>query len=372
MHIGCPKEIKVHEYRVGLTPASVRELTHHGHRVTVQSNLGLAIGLADEEYRAAGASIAPAAEDVFAAADLIVKVKEPQESELALLNEQHTLFTYLHLAAEPEQATRLLATGCTAIAYETVTAPKGRLPLLAPMSEIAGRFSIQAGAHALEMEQGGRGMLLSGASGVPPANVVIIGGGVVGSNAARMAIGLEAHVTVIDNNFNRLAELDARFGASLNTVFSTVSAMEETIPQADLAIGAVLVPGASAPKLVSEEMVRNMKRGTVIVDVAIDQGGCFETARPTTHAEPTYKTHDVVHYCVTNIPGAVARTSAISLNNATLPYVMALADKGTETALREDVHLLAGLNIRNQSITHAAVAEALNCEAADPLAALDG
>jgi len=370
MHIGCPKEIKIHEYRVGLTPASVRELTHYGHQVMVESNAGLAIGLEDGDYIAAGAEIGASAEEVFATTDLIVKVKEPQPDEICRLNDRHILFTYLHLAAEPKQASDLLDTGCSAIAYETVTDIYGGLPLLAPMSEVAGRFAIQAGAHALEMEQGGRGMLLGGVSGVAPAKVVIIGGGVVGANAARMAIGLEADVTIIDKSLHHLYELDEHFGAAVNTIYSTVSAIEEFVMEADLVIGGVLVPGASAPKLISEELVRRMKNGSVIVDVAIDQGGCVETSRPTSHADSTYRKHNVVHYCVTNIPGAVARTSTISLNNATLPFVMALADKGLRGALMSDKHLLAGLNIHNRTITHPAVAEALGRDFADPATAL--
>ena len=360
MLVGVPKEIKVHEYRVGLTPSSVRELVAHGHKVVVQASAGAAIGLTDDMYRAAGADIAATAADVFARADMVVKVKEPQAPEIAMLRPGQLLFTYLHLAPDPEQTTGLLKSDCVAIAYETVTDARGGLPLLAPMSEVAGRMSIQAGAHCLEMEQGGRGMLLGGVPGVPAAKVVIIGGGVVGANAARMAMGLEAHVTVIDRSLPRLAELDLQFGAMLNTIYSTIDAIEEQVLTADLVIGAVLLPGAAAPKLISESMVRRMKKGSVIVDVAIDQGGCAETARATTHAQPTYKVHDVVHYCVANMPGAVARTSTFALNNATLPFTLALADKGYARACRENPHLLAGLNIHRGALTYQAVADEQN------------
>ncbi len=372
MRIGVPKEIKTHEYRVGLTPSAVRELVRHGHEVMVQTKAGFEIDLDDETYRAAGAEIVDGAEEVFARADMIVKVKEPQPSEIRMLREGQVLFTYLHLAPDPEQARGLIESGCIAIAYETVTDDRGGLPLLAPMSEVAGRMSIQAGAHALEMNQGGRGMLLGGVPGVPAANVVIIGGGVVGTNAARMAMGMEAHVTVLDKSVRRLQELDFQFGSKLNTVFSTAHAVEEHVLAADLVIGAVLVPGAAAPKIVSREMVRAMRRGSVLVDVAIDQGGCFATSHPTTHADPTYIVDDVVHYCVANMPGAVARTSTFALNNVTLPFTLALADKGYAAALADDPHLLAGLNIHRGKVTYAAVAEALGVDhvpAADALAA---
>jgi alanine dehydrogenase len=372
MLVGVPKEIKVHEYRVGLTPSSVRELVSHGHKVIVQTLAGAAIGLTDDMYKAAGADIVATAADVFARADMIVKVKEPQAPEIAMLRPGQLLFTYLHLAPDPAQTTGLLKSDCVAIAYETVTDARGGLPLLAPMSEVAGRMSIQAGAHCLEMEQGGRGMLLGGVPGVPAAKVVIIGGGVVGANAARMAMGLEAHVTVIDRSLPRLAELDLQFGAMLNTVYSTIDAIEEQVLTADLVVGAVLLPGAAAPKLISESMVRRMKKGSVIVDVAIDQGGCAETARPTTHAQPTYKVHDVVHYCVANMPGAVARTSTFALNNATLPFTLALADKGYARACRENPHLLAGLNIHRGALTYQAVAEAQKLEFTPPDRALAG
>ena len=359
MKIGVPKEIKVHEYRVGLVPASARELIHHGHAVVIQAGAGAGCGFADEAYIAAGASIAADAAAVFATTDLIVKVKEPQPQEIKLLRQGQVLFTYLHLAAELSQTKGLQDSGATAIAYETVTDAQGGLPLLAPMSEVAGRMSVQVGAHLLEKEQGGAGLLLGGVPGVPSARVVVLGGGVVGTNAARMAMGLEAHVTVIDTSLARLNALDLQFGSALSTLYSTVDAIEQSVLEADLVIGAVLLPGAAAPKLVSRDLVRRMRPGSVLVDVAIDQGGCFETSRPTTHAEPTYVLDGVVHYCVTNMPGAVARTSARALNNATLPFVLALADKGAAKALAADPHLLAGLNIHNGKVTHAAVAAAL-------------
>jgi alanine dehydrogenase len=359
MRIGVPKEIKVHEYRVGMTPSSVREAVHHGHEVFVQRGAGTAIGLFDEQYLTAGAKLLDSAAEIFAVADMIVKVKEPQPSEWKMLREGQVLFTYLHLAPDPDQARGLMDSGAIAIAYETVTDARGGLPLLAPMSEVAGRMSIQAGAHCLEIAQGGRGMLLGGVPGVPASKVVILGGGVSGTNAARMAMGLEAHVTVIDVNLHRLYELDLQFGPSLNTIYSTVDAIEEHVLGADLVVGAVLVPGAAAPKLVSEEMVKQMKKGSVLVDIAIDQGGCFATSHPTTHAEPTYIMHDVVHYCVANMPGAVARTSTFALNNATLPFTLALADKGHVRALAENPHLMAGLNVYRGKITYQAVSDAL-------------
>lgn len=370
MRIGVPKEIKVHEYRVGMTPAAVREAVHHGHEVWVQTNAGFGIGLLDEHYAAAGARLVDNAADIFAAADMIVKVKEPQPAEWKMLREGQVLFTYLHLAPDPDQARGLVESGAIAIAYETVTDVRGGLPLLAPMSEVAGRMSIQAGAHSLEIAQGGRGMLLGGVPGVPAAKVVILGGGVSGMNAARMAMGLEAHVTVIDINLHTLYDLDLRFGPSLNTIYSTVDAIEEYVLGADLVIGAVLVPGAAAPKLVSEDMVRKMKRGSVLVDIAIDQGGCFATSRATTHADPTYVLHDVVHYCVANMPGAVARTSTFALNNATLPFTLALADKGYKQALADNKHLLAGLNVCKGQITYKAVADALGVPFVDAARAI--
>jgi len=359
MHVGVPKEIKTHEYRVGLVPASVRELVHHGHEVTVETGAGVGIGFGDEAYRAAGAKVAASAAEVFAKAELVVKVKEPQPVEVKLLREGQVLFTYLHLAADPGQTKGLMDSGVVAIAYETVTDDGGGLPLLAPMSEVAGRMSIQVGARCLEKEQGGAGVLLGGVPGVSAGKVVIIGGGVAGTNAARMAMGLEAHVIVIDKSLKRLYELDLQFGAKLHTMFATMDAIERHVVDADLVIGAVLVPGAAAPRLVTREMVRRMRRGSVLVDVSIDQGGCFETSRPTTHADPTYVEEGVVHYCVTNMPGAVARTSTFALNNATLPFSLALADKGYRLALAEDRHLLAGLNVHRGHVTYKAVARDL-------------
>src|SRR5216683_3113045 len=339
MLIGVPKEVKSHEYRVGLVPASVRELIHHGHKVVVESGAGAGIGFDDAAYENAGAEILTRAADVFAAAELIVKVKEPQPAEVSALREDQILFTYLHLAADKAQTEGLIRSGATCIAYETVTDARGGLPLLAPMSEVAGRMSVQVGAHCLEKEQGGKGVLLGGVPGVKAAKVVIIGGGVSGTNAARMAMGMEAYVTVIDKSLHRLYELDLQFGSQLHTLFSTVENIENEVLEADLVIGAVLVPGAAAPKLVTRDMVKRMKSGSVIVDIAIDQGGCFETSRPTTHRDPTYVEEGVVHYCVTNMPGAVARTSTFALNNATLPFVLDLADKGWRRALAEDPHL---------------------------------
>jgi alanine dehydrogenase len=372
MRIGMPKEIKPDEYRVGLVPASVRELAHHGHEVVVQSGAGEVIGLHDELYQKAGAALVSTPEEVFASADLIVKVKEPLAPEVAMLREGQILFTYLHLAPAPELTTALMGTGATCIAYETVTNNRGGLPLLAPMSEVAGRMSVQAGAHCLEIEQGGRGMLLGGVPGTLPARVVVLGGGVVGTNAARVALGMEADVAILDLSLPRLADLDIHFGPALNTVFSTVDAVHELVAQADLVVGAVLVPGGETPKLISEAMVRDMKRGSVIVDVAVDQGGCAETSRPTTHSEPTYRVHEVVHYCVANMPGAVARTSAFALNNATLPFTLAIADKGVEQAMRDDVHLRAGLNVYQGKVTYRAVAESTEQAYVDPLTLLTG
>ena len=360
MKVGVPKEIKTEEYRVGLTPASVRELAHHGHQVTVEHNAAAGIGITDDAYRAAGATIAAAPAEVFSAADLIVKVKEPQPQEIAHLREGQVLFTYLHLAADKTQTEGLLRSGATCIAYETVTDARGALPLLAPMSEVAGRMSVQVGAHCLEKEQGGAGVLLGGVPGVQPGKVVILGGGVSGTNAARMAVGLEASVTIIDKSLPRLYELDLQFGPRATTLFATAEAIERTVLDADLVIGAVLVPGAAAPKLVTRAMVQKMRPGSVLVDISIDQGGCFETSRPTTHAAPTYVEHGVVHYCVTNMPGAVARTSTFALNNATLPFALALADKGWRAALTDDPHLRHGLNVHGGKVTHAAVAHDLD------------
>ncbi len=358
MLIGVPKEIKNHGYRVGLVPASVRELVHHGHRIVVETNAGAGIGFGDDAYRAAGAEVLGAADDVFAKADMIVKVKEPQAGEYGKLRADQILYTYLHLAPDAGQTRGLIESGCVAIAYETVTNAHGGLPLLAPMSEVAGRMSVQVGAHCLEKEQGGSGMLLGGVPGVAAAKVVIIGGGVSGTNAARMAMGMEAHVTVIDKSLERLYALDLQFGPMLNTIYSTVDSVEFHVIGADLVIGAVLVPGAAAPKLVSRDMIRRMRPGSVLVDIAIDQGGCFETSRGTTHADPTFIEEGCVHYCVTNMPGAVARTSTIALNNATLPFALALADKGYRRALGDDAHLRMGLNVAHGKVTYKAVAEA--------------
>ena len=366
MRIGMPTEIKSDEYRVGLVPASVRELVHHGHEVMVQAGAGEVIGLHDRLYQRAGATLTDGAEEIFARADMIVKVKEPLAEEVAMLREAQILFTYLHLAPDPQLTQALMKSGATCIAYETVTNARGGLPLLAPMSEVAGRMSVQAGAHCLEIEQGGRGMLLGGVPGTLPAKVTVLGGGVVGTNAARVALGMEADVTIIDLSLPRLADLDLHFGPALNTVFSTVSAVHELVAEADLVVGAVLVPGAAAPKLITEDMVRDMKRGSVIVDVAVDQGGCAETTRPTTHSKPTYTVHEVVHYCVANMPGAVARTSAFALNNATLPFSLALADKGPEMALSEDPHLLNGLNVYRGEVTYQAVADATGLSFHEP------
>jgi alanine dehydrogenase len=360
MRIGVPKEIKIHEYRVGMIPASVREAVARGHEVVVERGAAERQGLSDDDYRKAGARIADSADEIFGAAELMVK--EPQPHELEMLHEGQTLFTYLHLAPDPTQAKALMRAGVTAIAYETVTNAHGGLPLLAPMSEVAGRMAIQVGAHALEMEQGGRGMLLGGTAGVAPAKVVVLGGGVAGQNAVRMAIGAEAHVTCIDINLERLYQLDQQFGAALNTIFSTRQAIEDHVLDADLVICTVLVPGAATPRLITSELVKAMKRGSVIVDISIDQGGCAETSKPTTHANPLYVAHGVVHYCVTNMPGAVARTSTFALNNATLPFIMALADKGPLQAMRDDQHLRAGLNVHRGKITNPAVAEALGAE----------
>lgn len=359
MRVGVPKEIKNHEYRVGLVPAGVRELVADGHEVLVQSTAGAGIGVDDAAYQAAGAKIVAGATEVFAAAELVVKVKEPQLAECKLLRRGQTLFTYLHLAADAAQAKALMASGATCIAYETVTAPDGSLPLLTPMSEVAGRMSVQVGAASLQKANGGLGVLLGGVPGVAPAKVVILGGGVSGSSAAEMATGLRADVTIVDKSLKRLRQLDATFGGRLKTVASTVEAIESLVTQADLVVGAVLVAGAAAPKLVTRAMVSKMKPGAVMVDISIDQGGCFETSRPTTHADPTFVVDGVVHYCVTNMPGAVPRTSTFALTNATLPYVKALASLGTGKALAADEHLARGLNVFEGGITHAAVARDL-------------
>jgi len=359
MIVGVPKEIKNHEYRVGLTPASAKEFVAHGHQVIVETNAGTAIGFTDAQYEEAGASILATAADVFAQAEMIVKVKEPQPNECKMLREGQTLYTYLHLAPDPTQTELLVASGSTCIAYETVTDYTGGLPLLAPMSEVAGRMSIQAGAHNLEKAQGGSGTLLGGVPGVAPAKVLVLGGGVVGTNAAKMAVGMGADVTILDRSLPRLRQLDDIFNGRVKTVFSTVDAIEEYSANADLVIGAVLIPGAAAPKLINKAHIKAMKPGSVVVDVAIDQGGCFETAKATTHQDPTYVIDDVVHYCVANMPGGVARTSTIALNNATLPFGLALANKGPKRAMLEDKHLLNGLNVHKGKVTYKAVVDAL-------------
>ncbi len=362
MHIGVPKEIKNNEYRVGMTPAAVREAVHHGHAVLVQAGAGIGIGCDDDAYRAAGAQIAAEAHAVFAQSELIVKVKEPQPQECGWLSRGQVIFTYLHLAADRRQADLLLASGATAIAYETITDDHGGLPLLAPMSEVAGRMAIQVGAVSLQESNGGRGVLLGGVPGVAPGKVAVLGGGVVGTNAAKMAIGLGASVTILDRSMPRLRALDDLFLGRVQTEFASFDATEQAVGEADLVIGAVLIPGAAAPKLIRREQLAGMKRGAVIVDVAIDQGGCVETSRPTTHADPTFVVDGVVHYCVANMPGAVPRTSAFALNNATLPFTLALADKGWHQACAEDRHLRAGVNVHAGTITHPAVAEALGME----------
>lgn len=362
MLIGVPKEIKNHEYRIGLTPAGARELVANGHQVIVQRDGGKAIGLTDEQYVKAGAQIVDTPEEIFARADMIIKVKEPQPNECAMLRPGQVLYTYLHLAPDPEQTKALVASGATCIAYETVTDRKGGLPLLAPMSEVAGRMSIQAGAHALEKAQGGSGVLLGGVPGVKPAEVLVIGGGVVGINAARMAMGLNAHVTILDRSLERLKYLDEVYGDKLTTIYSTRDAIEERLPYTDLVIGAVLIPGAAAPKLVSRENLKLMRPGSVLVDVAIDQGGCFETSKPTTHQNPTYEVDGIIHYCVANMPGGVARTSTFALTNATLPFAVQLANKGAKQALLDDPHLLNGLNVHAGKVTYKAVADDLGYE----------
>ncbi len=360
MRIGAPKEIKTREYRVGLTPSSVAELTRLGHTVLVETGAGAGIDLTDDQYRAAGAEIVSKADEIFAGAELIVKVKEPQLSECAKLKPHHTLFTYLHLAADKPQAEALCRSGCRAIAYETVTAPNGRLPLLQPMSEVAGRMSVQVGARCLEKVSGGRGLLLGGVPGVAPAKVVILGGGVAGENALQIAIGVRAQVTLFERSLPRVAELDHRYGTQARIAYSTGAAVSEAVLEADLVIGAVLIPGAAAPKLVTRAMLKKMKPGSVLVDIAIDQGGCFETSKPTTHDDPTYDVDGIVHYCVANMPGGVPRTSTFALNNATLPFVVALAEKGTDRALAEDKHLANGLNIANGAVVLKVVADALD------------
>ena len=362
MRVGVPKEIKTLEFRVGMTPAGVRELVHDGHEVIVETNAGHGIGMFDADYEKAGAKVAGTAKEVFDAAEMIVKVKEPQLPECAMLRDDQVLFTYLHLAADPEQTKALVESGTTAIAYETVTAGDGSLPLLTPMSEVAGRLSVQAGAFHLQKANGGRGVLLGGVPGVKPGKVIIIGGGVSGTNAADMAIGLGADVTILDRSLPRLREIDDIWGGRVHTVYSTKHAVEELVPDADLVVGAVLIAGAAAPKLVSAQTVREMHSGSVMVDISIDQGGCFATSRPTTHAEPTYVVDDVVHYCVTNMPGAVPRTSTFALTNATLPFVKDLARYGWRDALLRDPHLANGLNVHAGHVNHEAVAHDLGYE----------
>ncbi len=359
MLIGLPKEIKNHEYRVGLTPASVRELTTHGHQVLVQKGAGEGIGMGDDKYLAAGATLCEGAPEVFAKAEMIVKVKEPQPQECAMLRPGQILYTYLHLAPDPEQTAALVKSGAVCIAYETITGPGGGLPLLAPMSEVAGRMAIQAGAAHLEKSKGGMGVLLGGVPGVHASHVVILGAGVVGTHSLQMAVGMGARVTVLDKSVDRLRQLDLIFGNRINTVYSTAQSVEEAVLDADLVVGGVLIPGAAAPKLVTRNMVSRMKKGAVVVDVAIDQGGCFETSHATTHAEPTYMVDGVVHYCVANMPGAVARTSTFALNNATIGHAIALADKGWKQALKDNPHLKNGLNVANGHVTYEAVAKDL-------------
>jgi len=360
MLIGCPKEIKNHEYRVGLTPASARELVQHGHQVLVQSGAGAAIGLTDAQYQAAGARLMTDAAEVFAKADMVVKVKEPQPQECAMLRPGQILYTYLHLAPDPAQTAALVKSGAVCIAYETITGPGGGLPLLALMSEVAGRMAVQAGAAHLEKSKGGMGILLGGVPGVPAAHVVILGAGVVGTHALQVAVGMGARVSVLDKNVDRLRALDLVFGNRIHTVFSSAQSVEDAVLDADLVVGGVLIPGAAAPKLVTRAMISRMKKGAVVVDVAIDQGGCFETSHATTHAEPTFEVDGVVHYCVANMPGAVARTSTFALNNATIGHAVALASKGWKAALKDDPHLKQGLNVCAGQVTYAAVATALD------------
>ena len=368
MRIGVPKEIKVHEYRVGLTPASVAELVAHGHELFVETQAGQGIDCPDKAYEKAGAKILPDAKSVFDSVDMIVKVKEPQPQEIAMLRPGQILFTYLHLAADKEQALGLMKSGAICIAYETVTSKNGSLPLLKPMSEVAGRMSVQVGAHYLEKEQGGRGVLLGGVPGVAPARVAILGGGVSGVNAAQMATGMRADVTIYDINNDRLAELDMFFSSQIKTAYASRAAIANAVQESELVIGAVLVPGAAAPKLVTRDMLKTMKRGSVVVDIAIDQGGCFETSHATTHADPVYEVDGIIHYCVANMPGAVARTSAFALNNATLPFALKIANLGADEAMRQDSNLANGLNVSDGKIRHQAVAEALDL-AFEPVAA---
>ena len=362
MLVGLPKEVKNHEYRVGLTPGSVRELVANGHSVLVETGAGAAIGLTDDQYVAAGAFISTNAENVFNTADMIVKVKEPQPWECAMLRPGQILYTYLHLAPDPEQTTALVNSGAICIAYETITGPNGGLPLLAPMSEVAGRMSVQSGAAHLEKSKGGMGILLGGVPGVPSGHCVILGAGVVGTHALQVAVGMGAKVTILDKNVDRLRQLDLVFGNRIRTIYSTVSSVEESVLDADLVISGVLIPGAAAPKLVTKDMVSKMKKGAVLVDVAIDQGGCFETSHATTHADPTFMVDGVVHYCVANMPGAVARTSNFALNNATIGHAVALANKGWKQAIKDNVHLMNGLNVAEGYVTYEAVADALGMQ----------
>ncbi|WP_424987408.1 alanine dehydrogenase [Microbulbifer sp. S227A] len=370
MKLGCPKEIKPQEFRVGITPNAAQEAVAHGHDVVIETQAGLGAGFDDAAYIAAGATILGTAEEVFQQADMIVKVKEPQAVERKMLREGQLLFTYLHLAPDPEQTRDLLASGCTAIAYETVTDRAGGLPLLAPMSEVAGRLAPQVGAWTLQKANGGRGVLMGGVPGVGPARIIVIGGGVVGTHAARIAAGMGADVTVLDRSLPRLRYLDDVFGNVFNTGYSTAGLMDELLPLADMVIGAVLIPGAAAPKLVTRAQLGNMKPGAALVDVAIDQGGCFETSRATTHSDPIYEVDGVMHYCVANMPGAVARTSTIALGNATMPFMLALANKGWKQACADDPHLLAGLNVHAGQLTYAAVGEALGIDVITPQQAI--
>ncbi|MFA3918247.1 alanine dehydrogenase [Ruegeria hyattellae] len=370
MRIGCPKEIKPQEFRVGMTPNAAYEAVQHGHEVIIETNAGAGSGFEDADYVAAGARIVDTAEEVFATADMIVKVKEPQAVERKMLREGQLLFTYLHLAPDPDQTHDLLASGCTAIAYETVTDNAGGLPLLAPMSEVAGRLAPQVGAWTLQKANGGRGVLMGGVPGVGPARVVVIGGGVVGTHAARIAAGMGADVTVLDRSLNRLKYLDDVFGGTFKNQYSTAGSTIELVRQADMVIGAVLIPGAAAPKLITKAQLSEMKPGAAIVDVAIDQGGCFETSKATTHAEPIYNVDGIMHYCVANMPGAVARTSTIALGNATMPFLLALADKGWKQACQDDPHLLNGLNVHAGQLTYYAVGKALGIDVVSPSVAV--
>ena len=370
MHIGCPKEIKPQEFRVGLTPNAAREAVDHGHTVTVETNAGVGAGFTDDDYIAAGARIAGTAQDVFAKADMIVKVKEPQAGERKMLREGQLLFTYLHLAPDPEQTKDLIASGCTAIAYETVTDRTGGLPLLAPMSEVAGKLAPQVGSWTLQKANGGRGVLMGGVPGVGPARVVVIGGGVVGTHAARVAAGMGADVTVLDRSLPRMRYLDDVFGRDFKTMYASAGNTIDMVREADMVIGAVLIPGAAAPKLISRAQLSEMKPGAAIVDVAIDQGGCFETSKATTHQDPIYDVDGIMHYCVANMPGAVARTSTIALGNATMPFMLALADKGWRQACEDDEHLLNGLNVHAGQLTYYAVGKALGIDVLSPQLAL--